>query len=1282
MDHSKYFKTVKYNPLSSSTVTDDAEKKRIQPYIDNLDIAMKDSTVRNIAIFGKFGAGKSTVINTFLKEKEDHVTSYAKSISGCYHGLKDHISSVCGKLQSDEIRPLKLSTATFTRTNETSENNEWVDVERNLVQQMLYRPRNKDLPNSKFRKIESSSRIKWISFSTLLSIILISTSLLTGWGNLLRSFFSGETLTDVKVLLFLVSAFLFAFLLVMVAWYLPPLFSSAKLFLGKNELLISDGRSAFNEYLDEIIYFFSRTKYNLVIFEDIDRADDLNIFEHLRELNQILNSNRTIQEKYQVDTDVPAIKFLYAVKEDLFDNQMLSNHDNKLQTSLDEDIPDNPVSNEVLQDRDSIISEATTKFFDWTLTVLPRVSAANASEFLMGSFVNPTDEFKNYLRGVGGYFEDIRTLENSINDLKLYMNLRPGSGLDVEKLFTILLFKNNYPTQYQKFLRHEGSISKILRGRALAEKYIQGLREKLSKLQLQQKQLSTSTEQCVVDRYLSIFLKAGAQPGSRVSDSGGQVIISPLIKMDFTQLRELYLRVTQNDSEVKWGQYGKSIPSQDLTIVEDNFNSESVFKGTSLTETIHNVSEKIMAIQDKITHIQSESLTEIAKSNPSDVSDMLSDAGEARDFVSFSIVSGYLDETTDDYLTFFTGERISKPDREVVLAIRSGRIVPFSRSIENVANFVAELIDSDYSMASMALRDIIYSGLLEDPIFSTQGLETAYNAAIRQLSLQEENMFSENLDKILNLEAPAKKMNFFVQQLAFNLKNNWGKYQGKQVHILAPIILYSTKAEDMPEVLSLSPWLINYLNENQWEDAISCFSEQPERATSIYSFDQVIVNQLNPSTQSIHEFIEFLINNQALSCLPETVPTLLAAYQGETTQPLSYDIALEPKNDSLKAYVDQNSEQFLISEIKLDLIKNESKSSMTKLIQLAGLQSRTRQEALQKYPRSDLSLKLINNNEIDGDGFPNLVEEIVMNEKAENDWENLTYLTSLKNGDKKFKSVAQFIEQTHDFAELTPASNDEEREILTNVVNTHTIVASEQNKAVLTSSSNYSGPSQNEATRNQLIKWKVVKLEKELLESNLEQEQLIELSDQYLSDEYDAWSDLEKMLFQKLSIEVLVKIVLNPNGALSKLRKIAFNELRDNQLSNTELTDEQKRQIVNALFTSNFSFGEETDVLSLYEAITEENIKLSLLNELCSKPEIATDKVILNLIQLTSNLDINQIVNSDHKRLKFHNRTEIKTLLEALNARKITGKLTFSKSGKWVSVSQLTKLTSLLSTGF
>lgn len=56
-------------------------------------------------------------------------------------------------------------------------------------------------------------------------------------------------------------------------------------------------------------YIFWSLKYNVVIFEDLDRFNNIGIFERLRELNELINNSEQIDRR---------VVFIYAIKDDIF----------------------------------------------------------------------------------------------------------------------------------------------------------------------------------------------------------------------------------------------------------------------------------------------------------------------------------------------------------------------------------------------------------------------------------------------------------------------------------------------------------------------------------------------------------------------------------------------------------------------------------------------------------------------------------------------------------------------------------------------------------------------------------------------------------------------------------------------------------------------------------------------------------------------------------------------------------------------------------------------------
>lgn len=266
------------------------EVDKVKTYHEALDWAIKhNSKIRNIALSGPYGAGKSTIIESYKKKSN---------------------------IKEDKFLPISL--ATF---NEENKGNQQL-IEKSILEQMIYRVDGKKTPFSRVKKIKKISR-KTIWESLIIGIIfLVSGWLLYNSSSILKlqNIFTNprSIIESIKVnwLTFIISI-LFIITLIMVLYYLIYLFFKsfkiAKIKFDKTEIEISatgdDKESIYNKYIDELLYFFEETQYEIVIFEDIDRFDNSSIFTNLREINTFLNNYEKINRR---------IIFLYAIKDICF----------------------------------------------------------------------------------------------------------------------------------------------------------------------------------------------------------------------------------------------------------------------------------------------------------------------------------------------------------------------------------------------------------------------------------------------------------------------------------------------------------------------------------------------------------------------------------------------------------------------------------------------------------------------------------------------------------------------------------------------------------------------------------------------------------------------------------------------------------------------------------------------------------------------------------------------------------------------------------------------------
>lgn len=400
-DLNKNERTHFYN-LSASEINKDSI------YLEALDSAIKDEKVYNIAITGKYGSGKTSTITTY------------ESIH-------------------NEYKYLNISLASFKDNGQ--DNN--ASIERSILQQLFYSVDSKKIPFSRFKRIKGI--LDKEIYSKLLTILLILISLFLSIyllknpqfinidvlkGNFsiivqkyFTNFWKGLSVFILGILA-MISSIITIYYLVRRVIVLLEL-SNIKLKNENIEVELKPNEvnadSIFNKYLDEIIYFFEETNYDVIVIEDLDRFKKSNeVFIKLRELNKLINNCETINRK---------IKFIYCIKDEMFENK------------------------------------ERTKFFDFIVPIIPVINSANSRQKLLDKLKdNPLDKNldKQFIKSITLYIDDMRILNNIMNEFNIYRkNLQNITNLAQENLFSIIVFKNLYPREFAKLQNGTGIIYNI-----------------------------------------------------------------------------------------------------------------------------------------------------------------------------------------------------------------------------------------------------------------------------------------------------------------------------------------------------------------------------------------------------------------------------------------------------------------------------------------------------------------------------------------------------------------------------------------------------------------------------------------------------------------------------------------------------------------------------------------------------------------------------------------------------------------------------------------------------
>lgn len=411
----------KFNALTPEVLN---ENKKI--YTEALDYAFGNSDIKNIAITGIYGAGKSTVWNTYVHQK----------------GLSNLITVPLGKYKNNisDDDSLKEVTMTKLATSETdgakdklrNENQRTVNidddnrVERQLINQILSQIESKKIPLSKYG-FKSNKSIPNICLQSLAFLSIICSILLwitrdtfLPFVNELHKNFGGTSLILLCSLLLFVPLFYYLYI-----FYRGNKFRISKITFKGAEANVNDDKSdesVLDRDIKELVYLLRSSGTKIVVFEDLDRYNSTSIYTKLRELNFLLN------HYVMISGDKKPVRFIYMLKDSLF------------------------------------FSKNRTKFFDFILPIVPIVDSKTSENELIELFKaveNAPD--RSVLADISLYVDDMRLLKNIVNEYIVYSKVIPLGQIDLDsnKLFALITLKNIFPNEFDLLQEDKGFIRTV-----------------------------------------------------------------------------------------------------------------------------------------------------------------------------------------------------------------------------------------------------------------------------------------------------------------------------------------------------------------------------------------------------------------------------------------------------------------------------------------------------------------------------------------------------------------------------------------------------------------------------------------------------------------------------------------------------------------------------------------------------------------------------------------------------------------------------------------------------
>ena len=636
------------------TLKDDVN---IDIYEEALDYVFESDDIRNVAISGAYGAGKSSVLASYKKK----------------HPNQKYIHISLAHFNSEKKEDID--------EKEVSES----VLEGKILNQLIHQISSDNIPQTNFKVKQNIKPRRIIKSAVLCLAMLVCIGFLCffdEWKGFVE-LFSADWIGTVLSFTLNRYARLFAGVIILVISYVL-VHSAIKLQKNKNifkrmnvqgneiEIFENQDDSFFDKYLNEVLYLFENSQTDVIVFEDMDRFEMNHIFERLREVNTLANIQLAKQEKFKknkkgkkVTEDKKILRFFYLLRDDVF------------------------------------VSKDRTKFFDYIIPIVPVVDGTNSyDQFIEHLNKNDlTDKFeKKFLQGISLYIDDMRLLKNVCNEFLIYYHRLNTTELNFNKMFAMITYKNLFPRDFSDLQNGQGYVKSLFDHK---DEFISVEREKiLALIEDKKKEISACKNEQLCDTNELDVVKQNMESTAQNSYYGNrsQKIreynewrdkVYPIRKTAIQNKLNGRLSLLESELIPLELQLAK-LDSRQLKDIINRENRQTIFH----TPTVNEVGDK----------------NEYKEIRGSDYFALL----------KYLVGEGYIDETYADYMTYFYPNSLSVVDKKFLRSIRDKQAKEYTYSLKNPALTLTYLNIADFEEPEILNFDLFEFVLSNNCEYSEQ----------------------------------------------------------------------------------------------------------------------------------------------------------------------------------------------------------------------------------------------------------------------------------------------------------------------------------------------------------------------------------------------------------------------------------------------------------------------------------------------------------------------------------------------------------------------------------
>ncbi|REE81751.1 hypothetical protein BX611_1287 [Lutibacter oceani] len=884
--------------LAAKVLKSKKEIDKIRPYLNRLNSALSSEGITNIALTGTYGSGKSTVIRTFqdIHKAEDPNNDF-DYLNISLASFKDEIiDEEESKSQGNNNIHFQQSQDNFERLLEVS-----------ILQQMIYHVKPSRIPDSRFKRIINLTNKKLIV--TALGFVIWLISALSMWKFGVFSKINPLTWTfsfkDLDFTSFLIIGIFLSGLANIIFRFIRTFGNSriSKINIkGELELGENVDKSILNQHLDEIIYFFQKTKFNVVVIEDLDRFRSTEIFTKLREINLLLNNSELIQRK---------IVFVYAIRDDMF------------------------------QGKERI------KFFDYIIPIIPFINPSNANDKLTELLEEEgliSVFSQSFIDDVVTFIDDIdmRLLTNIFQEYLVYKESLQHE-LTQDNLLAIVIYKNIYPRDFARLHKNEGDLYNFI---ANKDVFIKDFISKLDEEIALNQTVITNIEKDKIDNekelrdvYIFALLSKLNNPYN-VLIEGKDVTLDKLSEEDnFNALMDeqdiKYNSFVYNSSYRMYNPTKTSL-GKSFSDVEKEINNRHTF--SERIELINNLNDGYLEELKQQNEILDERKEEIKRWDikrifqNQDVSNYLGEFEHSLLMRSL-LVNGYVNENYLDYISLFHEVSITKGDYTFIRNVKTGSSLDFDYKLEKLENVIKKINENHFEKVAILNYQIV-----EYILNNKNQYETRYKS-LKKLLKSEHKIVIEFIDSykrsnqtdnsILFTEIPKIWQGFWN----FIVKKS-NKFSEKKINEYFQLILTHSTLPDINKLNNIESFKQHFSVLSNLGDLIKDKNNTAKLKSIINSFNTKF-NDISELHYNSEELYDLVLSNDYYE-INTTNLLAIATHESVSENKFNssnYTTIRNLDNEFTIAYIDKKIEIYVTS-VLLALEENTSESAKSLILLL------------------------------------------------------------------------------------------------------------------------------------------------------------------------------------------------------------------------------------------------------------------------------------------------------------------------------------------------------------